>query len=50
MRYPGIKIHDTHVIRLLEVLLHGSTHVGGWTAREIHAVLTSFDSPTPHTA
>jgi hypothetical protein len=44
IRYPGIKIHDTRVIRLLEVLLHGSTHVGGWTAREIHqAVLTTFD-------
>jgi hypothetical protein len=44
VRYPGIKIHDTRLIRLLEVLLHGSTHVGGWTAREIHhAVLTTFD-------
>jgi hypothetical protein len=44
IRYPGIKIHDTRVIRILEVLLHGSTHVGGWTAREIHqAVLTTFD-------
>jgi hypothetical protein len=42
-RYPGIKIHDTRIIRLLEVLLHGSTHLGGWTAREIHqAVLTTF--------
>jgi hypothetical protein len=42
-RCPGIKIHDTRVIRLLEVLLHGGTQVGGWTAREIHqAVLTTF--------
>jgi hypothetical protein len=31
VRYPGIKIHDTRVIRLLEVLLHSSTHVGGCT-------------------
>src|SRR6476469_3318771 len=38
-RYPGIKIHETRVIRLLEVLLHGSTYVGGWTAKEIHAVV-----------
>ena len=31
------------VIRLLEVLLHGGTHVGGWTAKQIHqAVLTTF--------
>ena len=44
VRYPGIKIDDARVIRLLEVLLHGSTHLGGWTAREIdQAVLTTFD-------
>jgi hypothetical protein len=43
VRYPGIKIHDPRVIRLLEVLLHGSSHVGGWTAKQIHhAVLTTF--------
>src|ERR1700683_409459 len=43
VRYPGIKIHDTRIIRLLEVLLHGGNTVGGWTARQIHeAVLTSF--------
>jgi hypothetical protein len=44
VRYPGIKIHDPRVIRLLEVLLHGGSHVGGWTAKQIHhAVLTTFD-------
>ena len=43
VRYPGIKIHDTRIIRLLEVLLHGGTQVGGWTAKEIHqAVITTF--------
>jgi hypothetical protein len=43
VRYPGIKIHDTRMIRLLEVLLHGGNTVGGWTARQIHnTVLTSF--------
>jgi hypothetical protein len=43
VRYPGIKIHDPRVIRLLEVLLHGGTHVGGWTAKQIHlAVLSTF--------
>ena len=43
VRYPGIKIHDRQVIRLLEVLLHGGTHVGGWTAKEIHqSVRTTF--------
>ena len=43
VRYPGIKIHDPRVIRLLEVLLHGGTHLGGWTAKQIHhAVLATF--------
>jgi hypothetical protein len=43
VRYPGIKIHDTRIIRLLEVLLHNGTTVGGWTAKQIHeAVVTSF--------
>lgn len=43
VRYPGIRIQDVRVIRLLEVLLHGGTTVGGWTAKQIHeAILTTF--------
>src|SRR5487761_1678813 len=43
VRVPGIKIQDTRVIRLLEVLLYGGNTVGGWTAKQIHeAVLTTF--------
>jgi hypothetical protein len=43
VRYPGIKIHDARIIRLLEVLLHGGTTVGGWSAKQIHqAVLNTF--------
>jgi hypothetical protein len=43
VRYPGIRIQDARVIRLLEILLHGSTTVGGWTAQQIHqAVLEAF--------
>jgi hypothetical protein len=43
IRYPGIKIHDARIIRLLEVLLHGGNTVGGWTAKQIHsAVLAAF--------
>jgi hypothetical protein len=43
VRHPGIKIQDTRMIRLLEVLLHGGNTVGGWTAKQIHqAVLTTF--------
>jgi hypothetical protein len=42
-KYPGIKIHDTRMIRLLQVLLHAGTTVGGWRAQELHQViLTSF--------
>src|SRR5439155_17441035 len=44
VRYPGIKFHDVRVIRLFEVLLHGGTRVGAWTAKQIHqAILTTFD-------
>jgi hypothetical protein len=39
IRYSGIKFHDTRIIRLMEVLLHGGTHLGGWTAKEIHQVV-----------
>jgi hypothetical protein len=43
VRFPGIKIHETRIIRLLEVLLHGGNTVGGWTTKQIHqAVLTTF--------
>jgi hypothetical protein len=46
VRYPGIKIHDTRIIRLLEVLLHGSNTLGGSTAKQIHeAVLAAFQLP-----
>lgn len=45
-KFPGIKIHDTRMIRLMEVLLHGGMTVGGWTAKQIHqAVLTAFELP-----
>ena len=44
VRYPGIKIHEPRMVRLMEVLLHGGTAVGGWTAKQIHqAVLTTFE-------
>jgi hypothetical protein len=43
VRFPGIKIHDQRIIRLLEVLLHNGSTVGGWTAKQIHeAVITTF--------
>jgi hypothetical protein len=43
VRYPGIKIHDTRIIRLMEVLLHGGNTVGGWTTKQIHqTILATF--------
>jgi hypothetical protein len=40
---PASRSTTPRIIRLLEVLLHGGTHVGGWTAKQIHeAVLTTF--------
>src|SRR5207249_8526525 len=34
-RFPGIKIHDTRMLRLMEVLLHGGTRLAGWRASQI---------------
>jgi hypothetical protein len=43
VRYPGIKIQDTRIIRLLEVPLHNGSTVGGWTSKQIHeAVIATF--------
>ena len=42
-KVPGIKIQDTRMIRLLEVLLHAGTRISGWSTRQIHdAVLSTF--------
>ena len=40
----AIRVQDVRMIRLLEVLLHAGSSLGGWTAREIHAaVLERFE-------
>jgi hypothetical protein len=42
-KIAGIKIHDTRMIRLMEVLLHGGTQLNGWRAADTHqAILTTF--------
>jgi hypothetical protein len=42
-KIPGIKIHDTRVLRAMEVLLQGGLQVVGWRTADIHqALLTSF--------
>src|SRR5207249_3978090 len=41
-RFPGIKIHDTRMIRLMEVLLHGGTRLAGRASQIHQAVLTTY--------
>jgi hypothetical protein len=41
-KFPGIKIHDTRMIRLMEVLLHGGITAGEWTAKQIHDAIPFF--------
>ncbi len=42
-KIAGIKIHDTRMMRLMEVLLHGGSQLNGWRSADIHqAVLTTF--------
>jgi hypothetical protein len=42
-KIPGIKLHDTRMLRLMEVLLHTGTNILGWRTAEIHqAILSSF--------
>jgi hypothetical protein len=45
---PGIKIHDTRMLRLMEVLLHASTKVLGWRTADIHQVILSTFHLAPH--
>ncbi len=42
-KIAGIKIHDSRMMRLMEVLLHGGTQLNGWRSADIHqAILTTF--------
>lgn len=43
VRYPGVRLQDPRLIRILEVMLHAGTRIRGWTAQQIHkAIITSF--------
>jgi len=35
-KIAGIKIHDTRMMRLMEVLLQGGTQLNGWRSNDIH--------------
>ena len=42
-KIAGIKIHDTRMMRLMEVLLHGGTQLNGWRSADVHqAILATF--------
>ena len=42
-KIPGIKIQDTRMLRLMEILLHGGPHLAGWRMAQIHrAILEAF--------
>jgi hypothetical protein len=49
-KLPGIKIHDTRMLRLMEVLLHGGSQLAGWRTAQLYtAVLEAFAiSPTAY--
>lgn len=45
-KIPGIKIQDTRILRLMEVLLQAGTQMSGWRSTEIHtAILNTFKIP-----
>lgn len=46
-RIPGIKIHDTRIMRLLEVLLHAGPQLAGWRTVKIHAAVLAAFGLTP---
>jgi hypothetical protein len=48
-KIPGIKLQDTRMLRLMEVLLHRATQLGGWRSRQIHqALLSTFQLTAEH--
>ena len=50
-KIAGIKIHDTRLMRLMEVLLHGGTQLNGWRSADLpQSILTTFGLfPTSYT-
>jgi hypothetical protein len=38
-KVPGIKIHDTRMVRLMEVLLHSGRQMSGWRSAQIHQLI-----------
>ena len=44
---PGIKIHDTRMLRLMEVLLHGGSQLAGWRTAQLHTAVREAFGITP---
>jgi hypothetical protein len=48
-RIPGIKIHDTRMVRLMEVFLHHGSHLAGWRTSDLHRAILEAFRLTPQT-
>ncbi len=48
-KVAGIKIHDTRVMRLMEVLLHGGAQLNDWRCGDIHQTTLATFNLTPAT-
>jgi len=50
-KIAGIKIHDTRLIRLIEVLMHSGSSISTWPTRDLHqTLLKTFDlQPSTYT-
>lgn len=46
-RVPGIKLHDTRIIRLMQVMLHGGALIRGFKSSEIHQIVLATFSIAP---
>ena len=46
-KLPGIKIHDTRMLRLMEVLLHGGSQLAGWRTAQLHTAVLQVFGITP---
>jgi hypothetical protein len=46
-KLPGIKIHDTRMLRLMEVLLHGGSQLAGWRTAQLYTAVLEAFSITP---
>src|SRR4029450_2153097 len=41
---PGVQIHDTRMVRLMEVLLHSGKQMSGWRPAQIHQLIVTTHS------